>query len=112
MDNGLCGLPVNRAIYAEFTFDGCGISCRLHVEGCESPWSPAKSLVKYRPIWLLHAYRIHPSERAPAFIKAEAIAVAVGGNLASKALMAARDYAQITENAERFIRIVREARNA
>jgi hypothetical protein len=38
--------------------------------------------------------------------------VAVGGNLASKALMVARDYAKITENAERFLRIVREARNA
>ena len=84
----------------------------MHIEGCKSPWSPAKSLVKHRPIWLLHAYRIHPSERAPAFIKTGAIAVAVGGNLASKALMVAGDYAKIPENAERFIRIVREAKNA
>jgi hypothetical protein len=38
---------------------------------------------------------------------AKTIAVAVGGNLASKALMVARNYAQITEHARRFTRIVR-----
>ncbi len=49
-------------------------------------------------------------ETAPAFIKAGAIAVGTGSCLVNKALMAAKDYAKITENAERFIRIVREAR--
>ena len=49
-------------------------------------------------------------ETAPAFIKAGAIAVGTGSCLVNKALMAARDYAKITENAERFIRIVREAK--
>jgi 2-dehydro-3-deoxyphosphogluconate aldolase/(4S)-4-hydroxy-2-oxoglutarate aldolase len=49
-------------------------------------------------------------ETAPAFIKAGAIAVGTGSCLVNKALMAAKDYAKITENAERFTRIVREAR--
>lgn len=49
-------------------------------------------------------------DTAGAFIKAGAIAVGTGSCLVSKALMAAKDYAQITENAERFTRIVREAR--
>ncbi|MEI6972043.1 MAG: bifunctional 4-hydroxy-2-oxoglutarate aldolase/2-dehydro-3-deoxy-phosphogluconate aldolase [bacterium] len=49
-------------------------------------------------------------ETAGAFIKAGAIAVGTGSCLVNKALMAAKDYAKITANAERFIRIVREAR--
>jgi 2-dehydro-3-deoxyphosphogluconate aldolase/(4S)-4-hydroxy-2-oxoglutarate aldolase len=49
-------------------------------------------------------------ETAGAFIKAGAIAVGTGSCLVNKALMAAKDYAKITENAERFIRIVREAK--
>jgi len=49
-------------------------------------------------------------ETAEAFIKAGAIAVGAGGCLVNKALMAAKDYAKITENAERFTRIVREAK--
>lgn len=51
-------------------------------------------------------------ETAPAFIKAGAIAVGTGSCLINKALMAAKDYAKITENAVRFIRIVREAKGA
>ena len=47
---------------------------------------------------------------AGAFIKAGAIAVGIGTALVSKALMAARDYARITENAQKFSQIVREAR--
>lgn len=49
-------------------------------------------------------------DTAASFIKAGAIAVGVGGTLVGKALRAAKDYAQITENARRFSRIVREAR--
>ena len=51
-------------------------------------------------------------DTAAAFIKAGAIAVGVGGTLVGKALMAAKDYAQITANARRFSKIVREAREA
>ena len=47
---------------------------------------------------------------AGAYLKAGAIAVGVGGALVSKALIAARDYARITANAEKFSAIVREAR--
>ena len=47
---------------------------------------------------------------AGAFIKAGAIAVGAGSALVSKALMAAKDYARITENARKFSQIVREAR--
>jgi len=49
-------------------------------------------------------------ETAPAFIQAGAIAVGAGSCLVSKALMAAKDYARITENAGRLTRIVSEAR--
>jgi 2-dehydro-3-deoxyphosphogluconate aldolase/(4S)-4-hydroxy-2-oxoglutarate aldolase len=45
-----------------------------------------------------------------AYLKAGAIAVGAGGALVSKALIAARDYARITENAQKFSRIVRETR--
>ena len=51
-------------------------------------------------------------DTAGAFIKAGAIAVGTGSCLVNKALMAAKDYAKITENAERFTRIVREAKGA
>jgi 2-dehydro-3-deoxyphosphogluconate aldolase/(4S)-4-hydroxy-2-oxoglutarate aldolase len=47
---------------------------------------------------------------AGAFIKAGAIAVGAGSALVSKALMSAKDYARIKENAEKFSQIVREAR--
>ena len=49
-------------------------------------------------------------DTAAAFIKAGAIAVGAGGSLVGKALMAAKDYARITENARRFSEIVREAK--
>jgi 2-dehydro-3-deoxyphosphogluconate aldolase/(4S)-4-hydroxy-2-oxoglutarate aldolase len=49
-------------------------------------------------------------ETAPAFIKAGACAVGVGGELAGKALIAARDFATITKNAQAFMAIVAEAR--
>jgi hypothetical protein len=38
--------------------------------------------------------------------------VGTGSCLVNKALMAAKDYAKITENAVRFSRIVREAKGA
>jgi 2-dehydro-3-deoxyphosphogluconate aldolase/(4S)-4-hydroxy-2-oxoglutarate aldolase len=47
---------------------------------------------------------------AAAYIKAGAIAVGTGSCLVNKALIAAKDYRQITENAERFVAIVREAK--
>ena len=47
---------------------------------------------------------------AGAVIKAGAIAVGTGTALVSKALMEAKDYARITENAQKFSQIVREAR--
>lgn len=50
------------------------------------------------------------TKTAPAFLKAGAIAVGVGSALVNKALIAAKDYARITENAQSFSRIVREAR--
>jgi 2-dehydro-3-deoxyphosphogluconate aldolase / (4S)-4-hydroxy-2-oxoglutarate aldolase len=49
-------------------------------------------------------------DTAASYIKAGAIAVGTGTCLVNKALIAAKDYGQITENAKRFIKIVREAR--
>ncbi|MFZ1937250.1 MAG: bifunctional 4-hydroxy-2-oxoglutarate aldolase/2-dehydro-3-deoxy-phosphogluconate aldolase [Thermoguttaceae bacterium] len=49
-------------------------------------------------------------DTAAAYIKAGAIAVGAGTNLVNKALIAARQYAQITENAARMIQIVRGAK--
>lgn len=51
-------------------------------------------------------------DTAPAFIKAGAYAVGVGGALAGSALMAKGDYAAITRNAQAFIRVVREAKES
>jgi 2-dehydro-3-deoxyphosphogluconate aldolase/(4S)-4-hydroxy-2-oxoglutarate aldolase len=51
-------------------------------------------------------------ETAAAFIKAGAIAVGTGTALVTRAQMAARDYAGITDNARRFTQIIREARGA
>jgi 2-dehydro-3-deoxyphosphogluconate aldolase/(4S)-4-hydroxy-2-oxoglutarate aldolase len=49
-------------------------------------------------------------ETAEAYLRAGSIAVGVGGALVSKAMITSRDYSGITKNAERFSRIVREAR--
>jgi 2-dehydro-3-deoxyphosphogluconate aldolase/(4S)-4-hydroxy-2-oxoglutarate aldolase len=49
-------------------------------------------------------------ETAEAYLRAGSIAVGVGGALVSKAMISGRDYATITKNAERFSRIVQEAR--
>jgi 2-dehydro-3-deoxyphosphogluconate aldolase/(4S)-4-hydroxy-2-oxoglutarate aldolase len=49
-------------------------------------------------------------ESAPAYIKAGAIAVAVGGAVAGKTLIAEGKFDTITENAKRMISVVREAR--
>lgn len=49
-------------------------------------------------------------DTAAAFVKAGAIAVGAGSCLVSKALIASKDYKRITENAERFTRVVREAK--
>jgi 2-dehydro-3-deoxyphosphogluconate aldolase/(4S)-4-hydroxy-2-oxoglutarate aldolase len=49
-------------------------------------------------------------QTGPQFIKAGACALGVGGELAGKALIAARDFATITKNARDFIRVVKEAR--
>ncbi len=49
-------------------------------------------------------------DTAAAFIKAGAYAVGVGGALADKKLIADGNFAQITENAKRFVEIVGEAR--
>ncbi len=49
-------------------------------------------------------------ETAPAYIKAGAVAVAVGGVLVGKKLIDAGDFSAITENARRMIETVREAR--
>jgi len=49
-------------------------------------------------------------ETAPQFIKAGACAVGVGGALVGKDLIENRDYQAITENAQNFIRVVREAK--
>jgi 2-dehydro-3-deoxyphosphogluconate aldolase/(4S)-4-hydroxy-2-oxoglutarate aldolase len=47
---------------------------------------------------------------AAAYIKAGAIAVGTGSCLVNKSLIAAKQYSAITENAEKFIRIVRDAK--
>jgi 2-dehydro-3-deoxyphosphogluconate aldolase / (4S)-4-hydroxy-2-oxoglutarate aldolase len=47
---------------------------------------------------------------AASYIKAGAIAVGAGGALVNKALIAAKDYSRITENAAKLIQIVREAK--
>jgi 2-dehydro-3-deoxyphosphogluconate aldolase / (4S)-4-hydroxy-2-oxoglutarate aldolase len=47
---------------------------------------------------------------APEFIKAGACAVGVGGELVGKPLIAAKDFATITQNARDFMAIVREAK--
>ena len=49
-------------------------------------------------------------ETAPAFIKAGACAVGVGGELAGKPLIAARDFAAITRNAQDFMTLVQAAK--
>jgi 2-dehydro-3-deoxyphosphogluconate aldolase/(4S)-4-hydroxy-2-oxoglutarate aldolase len=49
-------------------------------------------------------------ENIGAFLKAGASALAVGGNLVSKKLVAARDFKGLTENARRFAEAVRAAR--
>jgi len=49
-------------------------------------------------------------ETAPQFIKAGACAVGVGGELAGKPLIVARDYATITQNARDFVALVKGAR--
>lgn len=49
-------------------------------------------------------------ETAPAFIKAGACAVGVGGELVGKPLIAARDFATITRNAADFLAIVQAAK--
>jgi len=49
-------------------------------------------------------------ETAPAFIKAGACAVGVGGELVGKPLIAARDFATITKNAADFLAIVQAAK--
>jgi 2-dehydro-3-deoxyphosphogluconate aldolase/(4S)-4-hydroxy-2-oxoglutarate aldolase len=49
-------------------------------------------------------------QTAPQFIKAGACAIGVGGELAGKPLIAARDFAKITQNAQTFVKLVKEAR--
>ena len=49
-------------------------------------------------------------ETAPKFIAAGAIAVGVGGALVGKPLIAAGNYDQITENARKFMKLVKDAR--
>jgi 2-dehydro-3-deoxyphosphogluconate aldolase/(4S)-4-hydroxy-2-oxoglutarate aldolase len=49
-------------------------------------------------------------QTGPQFIKAGACAIGVGGELAGKPLIAARDFAKITQNAREFVRLVKEAR--
>jgi 2-dehydro-3-deoxyphosphogluconate aldolase/(4S)-4-hydroxy-2-oxoglutarate aldolase len=49
-------------------------------------------------------------ETAEAYLRAGAIAVGVGGALVSNTLIASKDFARITQNAEKFSRIVREFR--
>ena len=51
-------------------------------------------------------------ETAPAFIKAGACAVGVGGELVGKPLIAARDFGRITRNAADFVALVEAARKA
>jgi 2-dehydro-3-deoxyphosphogluconate aldolase/(4S)-4-hydroxy-2-oxoglutarate aldolase len=49
-------------------------------------------------------------QTAPQFIKAGACAIGVGGELAGKPLIVARDYAKITQNARDFVALVKGAR--
>ncbi|MBN2307974.1 MAG: bifunctional 4-hydroxy-2-oxoglutarate aldolase/2-dehydro-3-deoxy-phosphogluconate aldolase [Candidatus Hydrogenedentes bacterium] len=49
-------------------------------------------------------------DTAADFLKAGASALAVGGNLVDKKLMAARDFAGITKNARAFAEVIRAAR--
>ena len=49
-------------------------------------------------------------QTAPQFIKAGACAIGVGGEMAGKGLIAARDFAAITKNALQFVTAVKEAR--
>ena len=49
-------------------------------------------------------------ETAPQFIKAGAFAIGLGGELASKPLIAARKFATITQNAQDFVALVKGAR--
>lgn len=49
-------------------------------------------------------------ENATSFIKAGAAALAVGGNLAGKKAIAEGNYREITENAKKFVQVVKEAR--
>lgn len=49
-------------------------------------------------------------ETAQPFLEAGAAALAVGGNLVNKKLLAARDFAGITANAKAFAEVVRKAR--
>jgi len=49
-------------------------------------------------------------ETAPQFIKAGACAIGVGGELAGKPLIAAREFATITQNARDFAALVKGAR--
>jgi 2-dehydro-3-deoxyphosphogluconate aldolase/(4S)-4-hydroxy-2-oxoglutarate aldolase len=51
-------------------------------------------------------------ETAPQFIKAGACALGIGGELAGKALIAGREFDQITANARDYIQIVKKARGA
>jgi len=51
-------------------------------------------------------------ETAPKFIKAGACAIGVGAALVSPALIADKNYDQITRNAETFIELVRNARHS
>lgn len=51
-------------------------------------------------------------ETAGAFLKAGAAALAVGGNLVDKKLLAARDFQGITDNARAFVEVVRAARTS
>lgn len=46
----------------------------------------------------------------PEFIKAGACALGVGGELAGRAMIAGRQFVQITQNARAFIEVVRQAR--
>ncbi len=49
-------------------------------------------------------------ETVASYIKAGAIAVGAGGCLVDKALIAAKDYKKITENAKKMTQLIREAR--
>jgi 2-dehydro-3-deoxyphosphogluconate aldolase / (4S)-4-hydroxy-2-oxoglutarate aldolase len=51
-------------------------------------------------------------DTAAAFIRAGAIAVGSGSFLVNKALIAAKDFARLSENAQRLVQIVREAKDA